>query len=78
VKPSSRGYGSLKLQYDVAEMLKDRRAPHLHQSVIIYFISDLDPSGLDLQRAWEEAMNDFAVGVEVVRIGLGSDRQPLS
>jgi hypothetical protein len=49
---SSRGYGSLKLQHDVAEMLNHRYA-RTGQRVILYFISDLDPSGLDLQRAWE-------------------------
>ena len=41
------------------------------QWAIVYFISDLDPSGLDLQRAWEEALANFRVRVsEFVRIGL--------
>ena len=41
------------------------------QWAIVYFISDLDPSGLDLQRAWEEALANFGVRVsEFVRIGL--------
>jgi hypothetical protein len=43
---------------------------------VVLFVSDLDPSGLDLQRAWQEAVRDFGVreGGEVlarfVRIGL--------
>jgi hypothetical protein len=57
---SSRGYSSLKLQHDVAEMLKHRYA-QTGQEAVIYFVSDLDPSGLDLQRAWEQAMADFGI-----------------
>jgi hypothetical protein len=54
----------------VAEMLNHRYA-RTGQWAIVYFISDLDPSGLDLQRAWEEALANFGVRVsEFVRIGL--------
>jgi hypothetical protein len=67
---SSRGYGSLTLQHDVAEMLRDRHAK-TGQSAKVYFVSDLDPSGLDLQRSWEEALANFDVNVdEFTRIGL--------
>ena len=59
-----------KLQHDVAEMLNHRYV-RTGQRAIVYFISDLDPSGLDLQRAWEEALANFGVWVsEFVRIGL--------
>src|SRR5262249_12882261 len=66
---SSRGYGSLKLQHDVAEMLSHRLA-RTGQRPIVYFVSDLDPSGLDLQRSWEEALESFGVRAVVIRIGL--------
>jgi hypothetical protein len=67
---SSRGYSSLKLQHDVAEVLKNRFKRH-GQRAIVYFISDHDPSGLDLQRAWEQALRDFGAPVAgFVRIGL--------
>jgi hypothetical protein len=67
---SSRGYGSLRLQHDVAALLRERHE-RTGQHAIVYFISDLDPSGLDLQRAWSEALNDFDVPVaDFVRIGL--------
>ena len=56
---SSRGYGSLTLQKDVAEMLK-RRYAQTGQTGLIYFVSDLDPSGLDLQRSWEQALKTSA------------------
>ena len=43
-----------RLQHDTAEKLHHRYA-RTGQRIIVYFTSDLDPSGLDLQRAWEEA-----------------------
>ena len=67
---SSRGYSSLTLQHDVAEMLRNRHG-RTGQRAIVYFISDLDPSGLDLQRAWESALDDFETPIVAFeRIGL--------
>jgi hypothetical protein len=66
---SSRGYSSLKLQHDVAKMLNSRRAK-ADQTALIFFVSDLDPSGLDLQRAWDDALGNFDVAFMVIRIGL--------
>jgi hypothetical protein len=66
---SSRGYSSLRLQYDVARMLNERYA-RTGQPALVYFVSDLDPSGPDLQRAWEDALANFAVPVEFVRLAL--------
>jgi hypothetical protein len=70
---SSRGYGSLKLQYDVAKLLKNRHAK-TGQTALIYFLSDLDPSGLDLQRAWEDALSNFNVPYSIIRLGLTHDQ----
>jgi hypothetical protein len=66
---SSRGYSSLTLQHDVALMLARRQAK-TGQHSIVYFVSDLDPSGLDLQRAWKEALNNFAVFPVFERLAL--------
>ena len=66
---SSRGYGSLTLQHDVADML-NRRYARLKQRALVYFVSDLDPSGLDLQRSWEEALDRFGVQAVFRRIAL--------
>jgi hypothetical protein len=44
------------------------------QPALIYFVSDLDPSGLDLQRAWEEALSNFGVACTFIRIGLTLDQ----
>jgi hypothetical protein len=47
-------------------------APRTGQEAIVYFISDLDPSGVDLQRAWVDALDNFFEPVhgDFVRIGL--------
>jgi len=67
---SSRGYSSLKLQHDVAAMLTRRHAK-TGQWAKVYFASDLDPSGLDLQSSWEKALENFGAPVfEFVRIAL--------
>ncbi len=66
---SSRGYSSLTLQHDVAEML-ERRYAKTGQTALVHFVSDFDPSGLDLQRAWEEALSNFGILARFVRIGL--------
>jgi hypothetical protein len=66
---SSRGYSSLKLQHDVAKVVSNRYARTGQQS-IIYFVSDFDPSGLDLQRAWGATLKGFKSDCEVVRIAL--------
>jgi hypothetical protein len=70
---SSRGYSSLTLQHDVAQMLARRRAK-TGQYPIVYFVSDLDPSGLDLQRAWEEALENFGVFPVFERLALTVDQ----
>ena len=70
---SSRGYGSLTLQHDTAEML-NRRYARTKQRARVYFVSDLDASGLDLQRSWEDALDNFGVDYDIVRIGLTRDQ----
>jgi hypothetical protein len=70
---SSRGYGSLKLQHDVAELILQRHA-QTEQHAVIYFASDHDPSGLDLQASWEQAMKDFGAAAVFVRIALTTEQ----
>jgi hypothetical protein len=70
---SSRGYSSLRLQHDVADML-NRRFAKTGQIARVYFVSDHDPSGFDLQRAWDEALTNFGVVHKIVRIGLTRDQ----
>jgi hypothetical protein len=66
---SSRGYGSLSIQHEVAKMLQARKAQY-GQDGLVYFASDLDPSGVDLQRAWQDALANFGVYVPFRRIAL--------
>jgi hypothetical protein len=63
---SSRGYSSLKLQHDVAEMLNHRYA-RTGQMAVVYFISDHDPSGFD---RWEASANFNVRIADFIRIGL--------
>jgi hypothetical protein len=70
---SSRGYSSLTLQHDVATMLARRQAK-TGQYPIVYFVSDLDPSRLDLQRAWKKALNNFGVFPVFERLALTVDQ----
>jgi hypothetical protein len=67
---SSRGYGSLTLQHDIALMLRRRRQQHPKQWPFVFFISDLDPSGLDLERRWQEVLSEFGVVVQWRRLAL--------
>jgi hypothetical protein len=80
---SSRGYGSLKLQHDTAALIRRRYAmirrhamklrrqqEETGRLIVVYFISDHDPSGLDLQRAWKQALESFGARFRLVRIGL--------
>jgi hypothetical protein len=68
---------ALKLQQDVALVAMGRKMARLQretsQIIVVLFISDHDPSGLDLQRAWEEALLD-GVGAVFVRIGLTQEQ----
>jgi hypothetical protein len=42
--------------------------------VYVYFVSDLDPSGLDLQSAWERALLDFGTAAVAERMALTSEQ----
>ena len=63
----------MKLQHDVARNVQERYAA-TKQLARVYFISDLDPSGLDLQRAWEKAMNNFLAMCIFKRIALTQEQ----
>lgn len=71
---SSRGYASLTQQHDVALLFEERGALYPYQLPMIYFLSDFDPSGLDLERAWKQSMDDFGVVVEFVRLGMNAEQ----
>jgi hypothetical protein len=78
---SSRGYGSLTLQHDTAAMFLRRHAADIRNRLDrtkqwpkVYFISDLDPSGLDLERTWKEVLAEFGVATSWERIALTLDQ----
>ena len=47
-----------------------RRWSLTRQVPFVYFVSDLDPSDLDLQRAWEKALENFGVIAVFERLAL--------
>lgn len=73
---SSRGYSSVTLQHDVAELLAKWFAQG--QRPLVLFISDLDPSGLDLERAWKDILEgflpEFRAEEHFLRIGLNYEQ----
>jgi hypothetical protein len=78
---SSRGYGSLNLQHDTAAIFLRRHAADIRNRLDrtkqwpkVYFISDLDPSGLDLERTWKEVLAEFGVATSWERIALTLDQ----
>jgi hypothetical protein len=53
----------------------NRRYARTGQKAVILFVSDLDPSGLDLQRSWQGALDNFGViYAKFIRIGLTRDQ----
>ena len=50
-------------------MIGQRRA-QTGQLAVVYFASDHDPSGLDLQMSWEEALESFGAIAVIERIAL--------
>ena len=65
---SSRGYGTVTLQHHAATLIASSQ--RAGQYPLVLFISDLDPSGLDLERAWQDTLRDSGVYDDFLRIGL--------
>jgi hypothetical protein len=56
----TRGYASLSYLHSAAEAIKAQRKP-----AFLYYFGDHDPSGLDINRAVEEGLRDFAPEAEI-------------
>jgi len=62
----NRGYSSWTFIYHNVGALRNHLANH--QKIIIYYLGDLDPSGVDIQRFLEEALEYFGVDPEEVEL----------
>jgi len=71
----NRGYSSWTFIYNNVEALK--WALSKHSKITIYYLGDLDPSGVDMQRFLEEAIRYFGLDVsdvELVRLAVTEDQ----
>jgi hypothetical protein len=56
----TRGYPSLSYLHEAAEAIAEQQKP-----AYLYYLGDLDPSGLDIPRTVEERLRRFAPGAEI-------------
>jgi len=71
----NRGYSSWTFIYNNVEALK--YILQKHQKVVIYYLGDLDPSGVDIERFLNEALEYFGLDldqVELKRLGVTSEQ----
>ena len=61
----NRGYSSASAMYKAKERLLEQ-----DKKIIIFYLGDHDPSGLDMDRDIQERLEEFEVELEVIRIGL--------
>jgi hypothetical protein len=62
----NRGYNSASSMYENAQRLLN----HKNKKLILLYLGDHDPSGLDMDRDIKTRLKEFKVNVEVIRIGL--------
>ncbi|RLF17487.1 MAG: hypothetical protein DRN06_03750 [Thermoprotei archaeon] len=62
----NRGYSSWTFIYNNVQSL--RRTLAKHDKVVIYYLGDLDPSGVDIQRFLEKALKFFKVEEKKVKL----------
>ena len=62
----NRGFSSASSMYESAQ----RFLEHSDKKIILLYLGDHDPSGLDMDRDIQARLNEFGVSVEVIRIGL--------
>ena len=66
------GYDSLSQQHEAAERFKDQN----NENIVVLYLGDHDPSGMDMTRNHEERLEQFAddLNIEVRRIALNMDQ----
>jgi hypothetical protein len=67
----TRGYPSLSYLHSAAEAIEDEGKP-----AFLYYLGDHDPSGVDITRAVEQGIREFAPGAEIAfeRIAVTPDQ----
>lgn len=62
----NRGYSSATSMYESAQRFLD----HEDKTLVLLYLGDHDPSGLDMDRDVRDRLKEFGVDVSVIRIGL--------
>lgn len=72
---ANQGYGTWEFFFKAMQELKTKleQAPRGTRVIIIY-LGDLDPSGVDIDRALEEAMRFFGIVPEFIRLAVNPDQ----
>jgi hypothetical protein len=68
----NRGYSSASSMYSsaVRYLLNSRLENYTFKKMVLLYLGDFDPSGLDMDRDIRERLREFDVDLEVIRIGL--------
>ena len=71
---ANRGYGSQSLLYEIGKRI-ERKSYNSSKSILIFYLGDHDPSGIDMTRDVRERLSLFSrLGVEVERLALNMDQ----
>ena len=71
------GFASLSLEYEAAEAIKAEIVAYGYNNVVIIYIGDYDPSGLEIDRDLEGKMRHFLgddIGIEFRRIAITDEQ----
>jgi len=66
----NRGYTSASSMYESAQRLSMQE----DKKLVILYLGDFDPSGLDMDRDIKDRLTEFGIEVEVIRVGLTLDQ----
>jgi len=66
----NRGYSSASSMYESAQRFLEQEG----KVMILLYLGDHDPSGLDMDRDIQSRLNEFGVDVQVIRIGLTQEQ----
>jgi hypothetical protein len=68
----NRGYSSCTAMHDAYKRFQEQEESG--KKIVLLYLGDHDPSGLDMDRDIKERLEEFGVDVEVRRIGLTSEQ----
>jgi hypothetical protein len=73
----NKGYSSWTFLYENCRQLKSYLRDEYHEKIVIFYLGDLDPSGVDMERFLKEALDFFGLDssrVELRRLSITADQ----